>query len=100
MGKFFASSSIALQNGAIVEGFATETVLQIAGDVEVQEVGGDEDFWSLLLRIFWVGGEESLVLSCKRDKNRYIIQGFAERRMCREMQNSEGDENEKKFSKV
>ena len=60
---------------------------------------GDEGFWSLLLRIFWVGGEESLVLSCKRDKNRYIIQGFAERRMCREMRNSEGDENEKSFQK-
>jgi hypothetical protein len=65
--NFLGFPLLPLQSSAIVEGFATDAVLQIAG---VMWVG---------LLVFWVlawgagGVEESLVLSCRWCKNRYII---------------------------
>ena len=46
-----------------------------------------------------VGKKKSLVLGCKRRKNRYIIQGFADRRWCCKVLDLIGDKSKKVFKK-
>ena len=75
MRQALSNLSESIENGAIVEGFAT--------DADLADCGVCGWLWWVMglrlwrLRELVVAGLESLVLSLKWLKSRYIIQGFA-----------------------